>query len=1033
MNLPPRSISVFFCLCLIPLCLSSCGETESTSPADDLHPTINSPEGHFGQIRDLQFTPDGKRLISVSKDKTIKIWDLTGGKLNRTHTLRPPIGEGNAGQLYFGALSPKGRFLAVGGYGAKADGGGPIRIIDLKGLETGLDAKIIKLLPGHEQTITRARFSPDGKWLASASRDWTLKIWDLRGFLGNSDAGEEEPNLDAEVPVQTLEGHTKRIYAFDWSPDGNRIVSGDYDSNIFLWRRDEEGQFVRDGSLKDEAGHTNEIRSISWSPNGNWIATGAKDRRWILWDANSGEKLVSHEMSGAQVMVLGFSPDNKYLLASSQQVEGTTAIFEVPTGKQLITFDKHDNAVTAFAWSPKKSARENPVLASGGGDIFPLYLWEPLMESGEFEVLDVRTPPGHRNIDVVAFGKSDDPSEPSLEVGFSSDAGMPLEYSFDFRSLTLKKLEPSQDANGEPIDPLGFRRTIETNQEGQKLIVNREDENGNRIDHILEIGDTGKKLELNPSLDPRFKDYSWTEDGNIIAAGYYNIYYHKEDTTLIHPPLKGHQGQHFSVSPSQDPQSSFLASGAVDQTVRLWNLKEGILLASLHVAGEDWICWTPEGYFACSPGGEYLIGWQVNQGDDGLAKFYLADALYDKFHRPSIIRESIQKGKPAKEIVKRWVEDGRMDEPPTLEEALQSAPASRIVTDLSNLAELAPGTTVEVQVEAEVSSGKGLQEIGLSINGRPLPGTESIDQTRSVGTQNFTFTIPDEPQIVLEPSATSEVGTYTRGPLTVIRGSGSESPPPAHLWILGVSVNNYDSNHFTDLLYCHNDVEKLIEAFDKRKENVFASIKETPFLPDATLADIQGNFGDLATKVEPHDTFIFVYAGHGIVYDKEFYLVPADAQVRSDESNAVTASQDTFLSATELRRLLNSINANNKFVLLDTCHSGAFIKLNKESVDVFSKRSNTAILASSGAESVSRSSSSLGGIGHGYFSYTVLEAVEKGRAASYWPDIKELYPLSIANYCTRFLPHKTSDQIPKFHPAEHADFPVGWVSEQPQR
>ena len=71
--------------------------------------------GHTARVRKVLFTPDGRELITVSDDKTIRVWDVASGEPLRV--LRPPIGRGQEGMLYAAALSPDGRTLAVGGYG----------------------------------------------------------------------------------------------------------------------------------------------------------------------------------------------------------------------------------------------------------------------------------------------------------------------------------------------------------------------------------------------------------------------------------------------------------------------------------------------------------------------------------------------------------------------------------------------------------------------------------------------------------------------------------------------------------------------------------------------------------------------------------------------------------------------------------------------------------------------------------------------------------------------------------------------------
>jgi len=117
--------------------------------------------GHTARVATAVFTPDGKTLITVSNEKTIRFWDVATGVSPRV--LRPPIGRGFAGQLFAAAISPDGRTLAAGGI----SDGFRFYLIDV---ETG---RIVSQLKGHTDVIQTLAFSADGKRLASGSSDGT--------------------------------------------------------------------------------------------------------------------------------------------------------------------------------------------------------------------------------------------------------------------------------------------------------------------------------------------------------------------------------------------------------------------------------------------------------------------------------------------------------------------------------------------------------------------------------------------------------------------------------------------------------------------------------------------------------------------------------------------------------------------------------------------------------------------------------------------------------------------------------------------
>ena len=103
--------------CIPLLVLLTCKQVGAQQPAAVPPILVLDSGGHTSLVKKVIFTPDGKELISVSEDKTIRFWDVDSGETIRV--VRPPIEHGSVDVLYTAALSPDGRTLAVGGYGLK--------------------------------------------------------------------------------------------------------------------------------------------------------------------------------------------------------------------------------------------------------------------------------------------------------------------------------------------------------------------------------------------------------------------------------------------------------------------------------------------------------------------------------------------------------------------------------------------------------------------------------------------------------------------------------------------------------------------------------------------------------------------------------------------------------------------------------------------------------------------------------------------------------------------------------------------------
>lgn len=119
----------------------------------------------------------------------------------------------------------------------------------------------IARLTGHQQLINDVKFSPDMRYIASASFDKSIRIWNGK---------------DGKF-ITTLRGHVQRVYQLAWSADSRLLASSSADSTCKVWS-------LSARKLKsDLPGHADEVYVVDWSPNGRHLVSGGKDKILKIW------------------------------------------------------------------------------------------------------------------------------------------------------------------------------------------------------------------------------------------------------------------------------------------------------------------------------------------------------------------------------------------------------------------------------------------------------------------------------------------------------------------------------------------------------------------------------------------------------------------------------------------------------------------------------------------------------------------------------------------------------------------------------
>jgi WD40 repeat protein/serine/threonine protein kinase len=494
------------------------------------------------------------------------------------------------------AFSPEGRLIASGSRD------GSVKVWDATKGET------IWSLAGHRGDVYCVAFSPDGKTVVSAGDDTTARLW-------QTSTGRQSAVLHA---------HTRAVFNAVFSPDGRILATAGKDSVIRLWDTATlDEKIVLSGHLKDVeflafspdgtalasvgderpgllklwdvatgreklsvVADLHPMMCVAFSPDGATVATASEGRTIKLWDAASGVERLALAGHAGSVESLAFSPNGKTLASAS--TDATVRLWDVTTGRMMEAFRGHIGRIRSVAFSP-----DGRLLASAGGDQ-TVKQWDPtIWQAGERRKLG--------------------PTAPNPRC-FSVRGATLVTHAQELRSIRLINL-----LNGE----ISTKLIGSGDPEFECLAMAPRSGLFAVSDAIgqIELWDSSLQRELLrwPAHEGAVGSIAFSPNGRMVASGGATdskVKLWDVATGNQVAVLQGHKGGVRALAFSLDGQK--LASASNDSHCKLWDLAGGELLATYrgHREAIHAVTFSSDGALIATAGNDETVRlWKTDSSD----------------------------------------------------------------------------------------------------------------------------------------------------------------------------------------------------------------------------------------------------------------------------------------------------------------------------------------------------------------------------------------------------------------------------------